>query len=67
MTDVETTEQSQAAASVRRCPGREAWRSLIGGQWYARKIGATPPVMVHDDTIEGLAEQVDAYTRRQQS
>jgi hypothetical protein len=42
-------------------PGR---RSLIGGQWHARLIGAVPPVMVHDDTIEGLAGQVEARTRQ---
>jgi hypothetical protein len=60
MTNVETPEQQAAAAFAERCPGWEAWQSLIGGQWHARRIGSTPPQMVHDDTIDGLAGQVEA-------
>jgi hypothetical protein len=41
-------------------PGWEAWRSLVGGQWHARLRGALPPVLVHDNTIEGVSEQVTA-------
>lgn len=63
MTDVETRDERQAAEFTERCPGWQAWRSLVGGQWHARKVGAVPPVMVHDDTIEGLAGQVEALTR----
>jgi hypothetical protein len=65
MTSVETTlDQRQAAAFSERCPGWQAWRSLVGRQWHARLLGAIPPVMVHDDTIDGLAGQVEALTGR---
>ncbi|HTW00227.1 MAG TPA: hypothetical protein VMF87_07985 [Streptosporangiaceae bacterium] len=42
-------------------PGWEAWASLIGKQWHARLIGATPPVMLHDDSPADLAEQIRRY------
>lgn len=48
-------EQTKAIAE--QFPGWEAWQS-INGQWHARIIGATPPVMVHSDTADGLREQI---------
>jgi hypothetical protein len=43
-----------------RHSGWEAWQSVKGGQWHARKVGSVPIVMVHDDTVEGLSEQIVA-------
>jgi hypothetical protein len=42
-------------------PGWEGWQSLVGRQLHARAKGATPPVMVHADTIDGLREQIRQY------
>lgn len=56
---------------VRPVPGEEltkevieaefpAWEVFPGldGRWHARVRGATPPVMVHDDHLEGLREEI---------
>jgi hypothetical protein len=48
------------AAFAEENPGWEAWQSIKGKQWHARLRGAIPPVMLHDDTPAGLAEQVRA-------
>ena len=53
-------DSEQAATFALEHPGWEAWRSLKGRQWHARLVGAVPPVMVHDDTMLGLCEQVEA-------
>jgi hypothetical protein len=38
-------------------PGWECWRGT-DGRWHARIRGATPPVMVHDDHLDGLREEI---------
>jgi hypothetical protein len=48
------------AAFAAQHPGWETWQSIKGGQWHARLVGSTPPVMLHDDTPEGLGEQIRA-------
>jgi hypothetical protein len=53
-------DEAERTAFAKEYPGWEAWRSLKGGQWHARLIGAMPPMMVHDDNPEGLGEQVRA-------
>jgi hypothetical protein len=40
-------------------PGWEAWQSIRGGQWHARLKGAEPPRMVHDDSLEGIRQQLE--------
>jgi hypothetical protein len=35
----------------------EVW-SGIDGRWHARIRGATPPVMVSDDHLDGLREEI---------
>jgi len=37
--------------------GWEAWQSL-DGQWHARVIGTTPPVMVHGASADDVREQI---------
>jgi hypothetical protein len=56
-------EEAQKEAFAEECPGWEAWRSIKGGQWHARKIGAEPPFMIHDNNCEGLIEQVHNLAR----
>ncbi len=53
-------EQQQREAFAQRHPGWEMWQSIKGGQWHARLVGSQPILMVHDDTPEGLSEQIDA-------
>ena len=38
-------------------PWWQAWRGT-GGLFYARKLEATPPVVVHADDPAGLREQI---------
>jgi hypothetical protein len=47
----------QLAAIEEEFTGWEAWVSL-DGWWHARIKGATPPVMVHAESPEELAEQI---------
>lgn len=47
----------QITAIEQEFPGWEAWQSL-DGWWHARIRGATPPVMVHAQSPEELAEQI---------
>ena len=41
-------------------PGWEVWQG-IDRLWHARIKGATPPVMVHDDDLDGLREEIVRY------
>jgi hypothetical protein len=54
-----TPEQGQRTIAEQH-PGWEAWQSIKGRQWHARKVGAVPPVMVHDDNVDGLSAQIEA-------
>src|SRR5258706_10237031 len=38
-------------------PGWEAFQG-VDRKWHARIKGATPPVMVHDDDLDGLREEI---------
>jgi hypothetical protein len=38
-------------------PAWECWRGL-DNLWHARVKGATPPVMVRDDHLDGLREEI---------
>jgi hypothetical protein len=38
-------------------PDWEVWQG-IDRLWHARLRGATPPVMVHDDCLDGLREEI---------
>lgn len=38
-------------------PGWEVWHG-IDGRWHARLKGATPPVIVSDDHLDGLSEEI---------
>jgi hypothetical protein len=38
-------------------PGWEVWRG-IDGRWHARIRGATPPIMVSEDHLDGLHEEI---------
>jgi hypothetical protein len=52
---------SSAAVDLeRQHPGWRTWQSLQGGQWHARLEGSQPPVLLHDDSPAGLAEQIRA-------
>jgi hypothetical protein len=44
-------------------PGWEAWVGLVNGLWHARLVGSTPPVMVHDDSPEGIRRQIREQLR----
>jgi hypothetical protein len=37
--------------------GWEAWQSL-NGVWHARRVGTTPPVMVHAESPDEIREQI---------
>lgn len=54
--------RAQLAAIEAEYPGWEAWISL-DGWWHARVRGATPPVMVHAQSRDELAEQIRARDR----
>lgn len=38
-------------------PGWEVWHGL-DNRWHARIKGATPPIMVADDHLDGLREEI---------
>lgn len=50
----------EAEAIEQDFPRWEAWVGLVNGLWHARRKGATPPVMVHDDSPAGIREQDQA-------
>jgi hypothetical protein len=52
--------EEQARAFGREHPGWEAWQDINGG-WHARLKGATPPVMVHGESPEGLAAETKRW------
>jgi hypothetical protein len=54
----------EAVAIRKDFPGWDAWASLIGGQWHARREGSTPPVMLHSDSSFDLREQIERYIAR---
>jgi hypothetical protein len=59
MPSVTTNEQQLAAAAFsEKHPGWQAWQSLRAGQWHARLIGSEPILMLHDDSLEGLSQQI---------
>ncbi len=55
MSDEVTRESIEA-----EFPGWEAFQG-VDRKWHARIKGATPPVMVHDDDLDGLREEIRRY------
>jgi hypothetical protein len=49
--------EQQAAAIAAEFPGWEAWQGL-NGLWHARILGSTPLVMIHDESPDGIREQI---------
>jgi len=47
----------QIRAIAGQFPGWEAWQSQ-DGQWHARIVGATPPVMVHGESADEVREKI---------
>ena len=41
-------------------PDWDVWTSM-NGQWHARLKGATPPVMVHDDSPQEIRARIRAW------
>jgi hypothetical protein len=54
----------EAQSIMKDFPQYDVWVSLIGKQWHARLKGATPPVMVHDDSPAGIREQIKNMERQ---
>ncbi len=55
MSDEVTRESIEA-----EFPGWEAFQG-VDRRWHARIKGAAPPVMVHDDDLDGLREEIRRY------
>ena len=51
-------DNAEARAIGTEFKGWEAWQGLVNGLWHARKVGATPPVMVHGEGPDDLREQI---------
>jgi hypothetical protein len=51
------TAEQQAAAIAAEFPGWQAWQGR-NGLWHARMVGSVPIVMVHDESPEGIREQI---------
>jgi hypothetical protein len=49
--------EQQAAAITAEFPGWEAWQGL-NGLWHARIVGSVPIVMIHDESPEGIRDQI---------
>jgi hypothetical protein len=47
----------QAPASA-QIPGWTVWQSPATRQWHARKHGSLPVILLHDNSVEGLREQI---------
>jgi hypothetical protein len=62
MTRIDYTPEAQQV--MRDYPAWEVWSSLIGGQWHGRLKGATPPVMLHDDSPAGIRGQIEDLERK---
>jgi hypothetical protein len=45
------------AAILHEFPGWSTWHG-IDGRWHARIVGATPPIIVSDDHLDGLREEI---------
>jgi hypothetical protein len=52
------SSEEQARAFAEERPGWEAWQDIDGG-WHARLKGATPPDMVHGETLDEISSQLD--------
>ena len=51
-------DNAEARAISADFEGWEAWQGLVNGLWHARKVGATPPVMVHGEGPDDLRDQI---------
>lgn len=38
-------------------PGWDVWQSVACRQWHARKLGSSPPLLIHDNSLEELRDQ----------
>ena len=50
--------EKEAAAIAAEFPGWEAWVGIVNGLWHARRLGSTPPLMVHGNNPEDIREQI---------
>lgn len=51
-------EEREIASIAEDFPGWEAWAGLRNGLWHARRLGSTPPQMVHGNNPEDIREQI---------
>lgn len=54
-------EKDEAAAIAAEFPGWEAWCGL-NRLWHARRLGSTPPQMVHGNNPADIREQIRLWT-----
>ncbi len=66
MEDSPTTASDRAALDAIGAdyPGWRAWEGVIAGVLYARRLGASPPIVVRSVTVDALRAEVDAAERQ---
>jgi hypothetical protein len=53
---------AQIMALAGEFPEWESWQGLVNGLWHARKLGTTPPVLVHGESPDDLRQQIAYLT-----
>jgi hypothetical protein len=61
---IESMDNREAAAIAAEFEGWQAWQGLVNQLWHARIVGASPPVMVHAESADGIREQIRQYVGR---